>query len=251
MMASQRVINRKALIVIVFLPLLLRQFSKPMLQLVGLLEVHTLPAKTNIETPNMRPPTSIVIELSGEMANNLCKLAAGKSLQLWAKREYGIDTNLVLRKEYPDLVGALEKVKTCFPRFRSVDFMEGNGPVFDNRNEQQREMFGINQSSLFRVTTARVDDIENTLSTLSNVLRTNMNANNNNNNNRMITSHVEIENNTITLPFLYVSYLALIDVWVDNSYEDLQQFLAFNRSECCKLTADPDETVFVSSTFVP
>jgi hypothetical protein len=189
-----------------------------MLQLVGLLEIHTLTANTNSETTNKRPPTSIVIEVSGEMANNLCKLAAGKSLQLWAKREYGVDLNLVLRKEYSKRLGALERVKSCFPNFQSVDFMEGNGPNFDNRNQQQSELFG-NQSSLFRVTTdARViEDIENTLSTLSNVLRTNMTENTNNNNNRMTTSHVEIENNTITLPFLYISYLALIDVWVDTS----------------------------------
>jgi hypothetical protein len=185
------------------------------------------------------PPVTIVVQLSGEMGNNIAKLATGKGLQLWAQRQYGITTDLVLRhQEHPKWVKGMRDLKKCFPHLRGFDFELGNGPNYNERTAQQQQLLG-NKSALLRLTTARVGDIEETLSTLRGI--------------QPGTKGIIVQGSSsnITLPFLLADHLALIDVWADKFYDDYRQFFEFDYKECCKTKADPGESVFVSYNSLP
>jgi hypothetical protein len=179
-------------------------------------------------------PITIVVQLSGEMGNNVAKIATGKGLQLWAQRQYGIATDLVLRhQEHSKWIGAMRDTKKCFPKLRGFDFTLGNGRNYNERTAQQDQLLGA-KSALLRLTTARVEDIEETLSTLRGILQSETNVT------------VQGNSSNITLPFLLVDRLAAIDVWADKFYDEYRQIFEFNYKECCKAKPDPDETVFVS-----
>lgn len=179
-------------------------------------------------------PVTIVIQLSGEMGNNLAKIATGKGLQLWARREFGIETDLVLRhQDHTKWISGMKDTKKCFPKFRYWDFELGNGPNYDERLEQQKRWLE-GKSALLQLTTARSEDVDESLSTLRTILQTERN----------FTDLTNSRN--ITLPFLLADHLALIDLWPDRFYDDYRDFFEFDYKACCKVKPDPDESVFVS-----
>lgn len=184
---------------------------------------------------NLGSPVTIVVQLSGEMGNNLAKLATGRGLQLWARHFYGIETDLVLRhQEHSKWVGAMKDLTRCFPKLRNWDFQLGNGPNYGERLAQQNQLLGTNRSSFLHLKTSRLEDIHQSLSTLRSILQTEQNV-------TMLSN-----SQNITLPFLLADRLSKIDLWPDMLYDEYRKLFEFDDDACCKSKADPVESVFVS-----
>jgi hypothetical protein len=180
--------------------------------------------------------TTIVVKLSGEMGNNLCKFATGRGLQVWAKQKYGIDTRLVVRhQDARKWVSASENVKRCFPNLRQFDYELGNTKEYDTRKRQQERWLGDLNRRLI-IESAQEDEIEEGLRTLHQILSWN---------NVSVSAYNESEAN-ITLPYMKADYLSMLDVWVDRYYDEYRRYFMFDGG-CCKLKPHADESVFVSS----
>jgi len=92
---------------------------------------------------------TIVVQLRGEMANNLLSIGSGFVTQKILSEKYGIhNTKLVLRHQSkPKWVHGMTDIKNCFPNLRQFDFSLGNTPEFDERKKQQESWLGKKNSS--------------------------------------------------------------------------------------------------------
>jgi len=182
------------------------------------------------ETASMRPIPStartIVVQLSGEMGNNLSKLAHGFGLALWLQREFGMDTSIVLRhQERPKWVKGQRALQECFPVTARYDFGAGNTAIFQERDKEQKEWLG---SSLDNVNSLNESQVSETLQYFVGLNQSTVD---------------NIHDSTIRLPFLHADLLVAYDHWTDKFYDDYRDIFRFDPS-CCKVLPDPDESVF-------
>ena len=186
-------------------------------------------------TDKSRKATSIVIQLTGEMGNQLCRIAYGYGLKWILEDDYHITTRVILRhQEHPNWVRAWNSVKTCFPNLRDMDFSEGNTDEFEERLKQQHMWLGahiVRLSDCERETCIR-EQLDRFVHILNNATN----------------PQPEIPlNANITLPFLYAETYSQLDYINDRFYDrfkgDLFQF-DLDNPECCDPKAQLDETVF-------
>jgi hypothetical protein len=73
----------------------------------------------------------IVIQLSGEMANQLSKLAFAYGVKWILEEDYQTSSKIILRHEEKEKwIRARESVVTCFPKLRHLEFSEANTQEF-------------------------------------------------------------------------------------------------------------------------
>jgi hypothetical protein len=189
-------------------------------------------------------PISIVVQLSGEMGNNLHKIAFGQALQNLLFQRYQMDTQLVFRRQERGgkWVFARKDIQQCFPNLRDFDFELGNSDEFDERRRQQanwlkdREAFqllelpnGINASL-----------VDKGLEYLHRLVA------------NQTTDRTTMElppNANISLPFIYSQAFVNYSL-IDQFYNDFRELFAFDELACCNLLPDADESVFVSLRFL-
>ena len=110
----------------------------------------TTPSRNYDVESNLTKTATIVIQLSGELANNLHHIAHGIGLQQLAKDKYGIDANLVLRHfvgpnnraPKPKWKAARDDIRQCFPTLAQWDITRGNSKDFDQRKRLQEQWLG-------------------------------------------------------------------------------------------------------------
>lgn len=177
---------------------------------------------------------SIVCGLSGEMANNMAKMAHALAIQEWLL-DYGVHTDIILRhQELPKWLKARKALLQCFPSMHVYDFEAGNGAEYTLRAHQQRDWMGID--AFKGVNSEDVVTIEATLQAFVEETKT------------LWTEPVG-GNTTISLPFLPTDHFALTDIFVDRYLDQMREFFAFNES-CCALRPSPDESVFHFRNFL-
>jgi hypothetical protein len=181
-------------------------------------------------------PATIVVQLSGEMGNQLSKIAHGHALLLWLKREFRIDATIVLRhQEHPKWVRARASVQKCFPATRSYDFSAANTLEFKNRSRQQSAWLG---SSLDAIN--NIESVANVTRALQLFARFNRSEVP-----EQHSSSNSMGNSNISLPFLYSDLLVQNDFFMDRFYEDYRELFHFDPA-CCLHRPEPDESIFVS-----
>jgi hypothetical protein len=83
-------------------------------------------------------PLTIVLHVSGEMGNNLSKLAYGFSIQWMLMEEHNISTDILVRHQAASKwLKAAENVQRCFPATRAWSFEAANTDEYDWRKRQQ------------------------------------------------------------------------------------------------------------------
>jgi hypothetical protein len=175
---------------------------------------------------------SIIVQLSGEMGNNLHRIAFARGMQLLA-RERGIETNLVFRhKEDLKWRVARSLITRCFPRLREFDFEAGNSAQYNNRVLQQRLMFGARGAGL-TIRSKSDESVRTVLETLQ--LLVNETSNN--------SSLDAYQHSTIKIPFIY-SDAMVSHAFLDRYKDDFQKFFLFDDEGCCAQFPGPDESVF-------
>jgi hypothetical protein len=182
-------------------------------------------------------PISVVVQLSGEMGNNLHKIAFGRALQNLAKERYRMDTQLVFRRQERGgkWVFAKKDIQQCFPNLRHVDFQLGNSDEFDTRRSQQANWLGRDAFQLLQLQNGiNSSHIDKGLEYLHHLVA-----------NRTDRTIMEPPNANISLPFIYS--LAFVDYsLIDRYYNDFRELFTFDELACCNLVPDADESVFVS-----
>jgi hypothetical protein len=181
-------------------------------------------------------PVSLVIQLSGEMGNQLGKLAYGYGLKWILEEDYNTSSKVIFRHQVPSKkwIRAEKSLKSCFPKFRGIDFAKGNTKEFEVRQKETKEWLGDKYHSFARCGAEACirEGLENFVRNLSN------------------TTHPPPEipvNANITQPFLYADTITLLSYVTDRFYDrwiDLFEF-DLNNPNCCDSTrrAQPNETV--------
>jgi hypothetical protein len=199
---------------------------------------HAAPSAHNIDraaptdTVTNTQRATIVVQLSGEMGNQLSKIAHGHALFLWLKREFGLDATIVLRhQERPKWLRARESVQKCFPATRSYDFSAANTLEFENRYKQQSAWLG---SSLDAINNPEsVANVSRALQLFAQFNRSE------------VHEQHSSSNSNISLPFLYSNRMVMLDLFMDRFYNDYRELFRFDPA-CCQHRPEPDESVFVS-----
>jgi hypothetical protein len=185
---------------------------------------------------------TIVVQLSGEMGNNLHKLAFGRGLQLMAKDDYNLDLHLVLRHQNePKWISAKRNLQKCFPNLRRLNFSAGNSKEYADRQIEQTLWLGGNKAAADGLVLQGNDEtsMTNVLDQIQSILQ----------------SHPppELDNNfrsKIRLPFVFADNM--VDWHILDRYRpELLEWLTFDYDACCPSSLpEPDESVFHFRNFV-
>jgi hypothetical protein len=189
-------------------------------------------AVTTATTTSTQPAT-IVVQLSGEMGNQLSKIAHGHALFLWLKREFRLDATVVLRHQTkPKWVRGRDNLQKCFPATRSYDFSAANTLEFENRSRQQSAWLGSSLDAINNPESAA--NVSRALQLFAQFNRSEVHE-----------QHSSMSNSNISLPFLYADLLVSNDLFMDRFYDDFRELFRFDPA-CCQQRPEPDESVFVS-----
>ena len=185
---------------------------------------------------------TILVQLSGELGNNLGKIAHGICLQEWLEDEFRTASKIVLRHQrHAKWIHGYQNAIKCFPYSRRFDFEAGNTPSIDTWLEGQRfpdwweTMLPVNRNG------ADATTIREALQSTVNQWRQNLvNAANTLNN---VTT---MDGTPLSNPFVFANQFAHLHVCMDKYYDLIRARLAFNTSECCNQVPLANESVFVS-----
>jgi hypothetical protein len=207
------------------------------------LKKKTTSSRTTIQDDDtVVPDASIVVQLSGEMGNNLNKIAFGRGLQLLMKEQYGIHVNLVLRHQaHPKWILARKSIQKCFPNLRQFDFEAGNRPEMKEREIQQKLTFGYKSFGL--ILNEKVHNETRTMQVLDN-LQALVNQTRGNSNSNMPMMMMEPGAN-IRVPYILADQMVDLS-FLDRFKDDFWEFFQFDDQRCCAQLPEADETVFVS-----
>ena len=184
---------------------------------------------------------TIACQLSGEMGNNLGKLGHCLSLKYWLEsgefynstHKFGYNARVALRhQDHNKWVRGRNDLLQCFPNTRQYDFSELN-------NDDYNEIYKMQQDFIKRVGD-QINADNGNLTQIRDGLELFVS--------QVAERHIQVYNNAskrnISLPFLYGDRIQQMDPLNDMFYSQLKSFYRFNYTSCCKIKADPDESVF-------
>jgi len=178
---------------------------------------------------------TIIVQLSGEMGNNLHKLAFARGLQIQLLGR-DVSTNLILRHMDGDdskWKRARSFISRCFPKLSHLDFEAGNSQEYQDRQVQQKILYGASVEGL-KLKGKDDETVTRVLDHLQSLV----------NDGKFSTSSVGMPKDAkIHLPFL------VADEMVDHEYldryrNDFRTFFDFDDDACCAAIPEPDESVF-------
>lgn len=184
---------------------------------------------------------TIVVQLSGEMANNLHHIAHGLGLQIMAKEEYDIDCNLILRHHEgpnnrsprPKWKSARDNIQQCFPKLSTWDFAQGNNNVFlDQQKLQQSWLRGKSDHLFGLVNSQNISEIRRGLEFLSEDILKDPDR-----------PWVDEKKSVLRMPYLYLETLDILPI-IDSYYDQIRELLVFNNTACCARIPESQDSVF-------
>mmetsp|Transcript_7901 Transcript_7901/g.19055 ORF Transcript_7901/g.19055 Transcript_7901/m.19055 type:complete len:495 (-) Transcript_7901:357-1841(-) len=190
---------------------------------------------------------TIVIALSGEMANNLMHIAHGIGLQQMAKDLYNIDCNLVLRHHVgpnnrapkPKWKSARNNIQQCFPKLADWDFSEGNSPHFKEQAQKQDDWLGKDRYDYLtgHVNAYNQTEIEKGLEFLATKLLQDPKRP------KQDDDDDNSKQGPIRLPYMLSQTLDAFPL-IDKYYTQIREMMTFDNAKCCNRLPEPNEYVF-------
>jgi hypothetical protein len=182
----------------------------------------------------------IVIQLVGEMGNQLCRLAFAYGLKWMLEEDYQASSKIILRHQPSEKwIRARKSVVTCFPKMRQLDFSEAYTQEFTAQLKKQNSMIG--NTTLFVKKCQSEDCIRSKLETFLDIQNQFMN-----------NFYINPINTKISLPFLYVDSMATLGYINDRYYERLRLLFEFDldNPDCCSMKAKLGENVVHARGFM-
>ena len=189
-------------------------------------------------------PLTIVVQLSGELGNQVLKMGEGFCIKRMVETKLGIKTEIKLRhQDLSKWKRAMEATKAVFPNTRGLDFEEANTKEFDEARsvqkswlqslaEERKDLDWTDRSILERKYCDKMNG-KQCMETLLNMLNQ--------------TWYLERpsfhgEKTSYSIPHVYTNDF-MADECLDLVYNDLREFFTIDEEKVCKLIPDPDETV--------
>eukprot|EP00980_Cylindrotheca_fusiformis_P004237 scaffold918_cov126-Cylindrotheca_fusiformis.AAC.16 len=215
---------------------------------VSVLPIHTNDDNNNSNNTSDQQAVTVVVQLSGELGNQLQKITNGRCVQRLIENKLGLTTKLMLRAQnHGKWKNAMISVKEAFPNLRPFNFQEGNTKEFDVVHNQQQswiqQLVKNNQLDLTNVS-ANADCLnglkcaeENCYVDLLNLLNQTW---------HMVDRPSNmVKDGNISIPHVYVE--SFVDSYcLELLYDELvlQDFLTIDEKAICKQVPDSDESVF-------
>lgn len=194
-------------------------------------------AATTTMTDGSNETLSILVQLSGEMGNNLDKIGHGICLQEWLREEFNTHSTLYLRHQtVPKWVKGYRNLNKCFPWTRQFDFSAGNTLSIDNLLSDPPDWW----DAMMKVGTGNVSEIRRGLQFTVDAWRSWKQCPNNR------TTATLSDGTVLTTPFIYSNAFINRHPCLDRYYDVIRSRFEFNRDACCGKVSDANETVFVS-----
>jgi hypothetical protein len=179
---------------------------------------------------------TILVQLAGEMANNLGYLARGLGMAWWLEREFHVNATIVLRHQNHDKwIRAYQDVTRCFPNVRDWSFTAGNTDAVTRELQSSPPLIVTGSVVPQRRVVYALEPYNETLQSFLTLY--------NENHTRMAEG-----NGHVSIPFLTTKAMSCNDHILDKYYEDFRRIYRFDES-CCIDRPDEDESVYVSDTF--
>lgn len=197
--------------------------------------------KVTVQLPRQ---STIIVQLSGEMANNLHHIAHGVGLQLLAKEEFDIDCNIVLRHSEgpnnrspkPKWKSARDNIQACFPTLAQWKFSEGNNKDFTYKHALQQAWLGGRMDHLLGLINSKdLSTVRRGLEFFSNEILTDAQ--------RPVPEDEHPDASRIRVPFLYSETLDAFPI-IDLYYDQIRNLMQFNDSACCGEVPNVQDSVF-------
>lgn len=190
-------------------------------------------------------PIAIITYLSGELGNNLGKLATGYGLKWWLQDDFGIHSRVILQHQDVDKwVRARDSINLCFPNLRHSNFEEANNDEMNKVDQLQLEWLGESHHNSLRSSTAMrpqtASNVRMLITALTKALR------------KPNRPAINPEYN-FTVPFVKADSFAGLGI-ITSRYskrfrEELMAF-DFETPQCCKERAAFNESVFHLRNFL-
>ncbi|CAJ1948963.1 unnamed protein product [Cylindrotheca closterium] len=193
---------------------------------------------------------TIVVQLSGELGNQVHKIANGLCVQDHVENELGLKTKLVLRAQnHAKWKHAMEWTKEAFPKTGPFDFRAGNTEEFDSIHRlQERWMDQLISENKLDLTNLSDPSMLKDLSCSEpkcyvdtvNLLKQTWDR----------EGRPSIPDDaTISMPHIFVTAFAG-HYCLDRMYEKYRDFFQIDESTICKQIPDPDESVLHLRNFL-
>jgi len=189
------------------------------------------------------PPPTIIIQLSGEMANNFAFFMQGYAVFLYLKEKHNITARIVLRhqdsRNGSKWRHTAKTIHQCLPTFRNYSFTEGHqlAPEPQQLIQQSKEL--LSQGVDFRAISG-LGGISHNDTSFKQSLDKFM---------EYYAQHASPWSNTTTdiyRPAIYAKKMAAFhNYYLNQYYSEFREVLQWDSS-CCVQVPDPDESVFVS-----
>jgi hypothetical protein len=198
-------------------------------------------ARVQVNYNSSLPDATLIIQMKGEMGNNLQKLAYGYGLSLWLSRKFGITPNLVVRHlpKKAKWTNARDDIHKCFPNLRKYDFEQGNHKEFKLRRTQQADWlqkYHANTSHFLQLVVQgeSAEEIEKGLAYFHQLATSSQPE----------KPTIKDPKANITIPHLWIGNRPMSQLFIDNYIEEYRMFFRFDEDACCAQRPEPDESVF-------
>jgi len=199
----------------------------------------TTGASTMKTSPNHT--LSILVQLSGEMGNNLGKIAYGICLKEWLREEFNTRSTIYLRHQnHQKWQRGHGDLNTCFAWTREFDFSAGNTPSIDNVLKLPPEWWDRMMKVNSHDATLVYEGLQFTVDAWKQGLYRNTTA-----------PVILLDGKNLTVPFLYADRFANAHVCMDRYFDVITTLLRFDNGACCLEKPEPKESIFVSESGCP
>jgi hypothetical protein len=181
----------------------------------------------------------ILVELTGELGNNLHHLAHGLALQVMLARR-GISTKVIPQRlaKGEKYFKTQKQLKQCFPNLKPVKFYT-NGLDTKKPKQLQESWLGKELVSRLKLKSgSTLDTTRQTVEAVHSILQ---------NTHLLETRPSNASSSSIlSVPFIHTSSMINRE-FMDQFYDDIRAFFEFNETACCPQDLVDKEAIFVSN----
>jgi hypothetical protein len=190
----------------------------------------------------------IIVDLTGELGNQLHHLAHGRAIQSMLIQQYGVASRIIPRRVSNEdkFMKTQRQLKQCFPNLRELKFYgPGTAPKQKELDRAQQAWLGKEAASrLVLHSGSGYNTTLQGLDALIEILRDDKyQATKPNNLSPPISSA------SISLPFLHTESMINRD-FMDRMYDDYRDYFRFDDEACCADLPAPTESVFHFRNFL-
>jgi hypothetical protein len=190
----------------------------------------------------------IVVDLTGELGNQLHHLAHGRAIQSMLLQQYGIASRIIPRRvsNGDKYMKTQRELKQCFPNLRKLNFY-GPGTAPKQKELDRAQQAWLGEEAASRLVLHRGSGYNTTLQGLDALIEILRDDKYQATKPNVLSP--PISSTSISLPFLHTESMSNRD-FMDRMYDDYRDYFRFDDEACCADLPAPTESVFHFRNFL-